>query len=159
MRVWGIGAPHESRRCSRCVSPACLPETGGQMHFHSGHERPRSRSEIRYSRSTLMAVWLVAFATRAHAICSTTICTAYVPPIANACEIKQSYTIDDGCQLNFGSKAVTIQGTSTLQSAVGNDYTIVAGSLTVRGKLLARGGSLVLFTTGNISTLGTQGKL
>jgi hypothetical protein len=106
-----------------------------------------------------VALWLVALATRAHAICSTTICTAYVPPIANACEIKQSYTIDDECQLNFGTKAVTIQGTSTLQSAVGNDYTIMAGSLTVRGKVLARGGSLVLFATGNIDTLGTQGKL
>lgn len=101
--------------------------------------------------------WLHVAASRADAICSTSICVPFVPPITGACQIASSQTIDDGCTLNFGSSAVTVARPAVVATgSTGHSFTMIAATLDIRGIVRARGGTLTLFTTGNLSTSSTS---
>lgn len=87
--------------------------------------------------------------------CDTSICVG-----GSSCSINASVTVRAGCDLNFGTKNVTIATGVTLQDPDdGSGFSIEAASLTVNGILKARGGNLSITTTGAFTTVlsGTNG--
>jgi hypothetical protein len=78
--------------------------------------------------------------------CSTAIC------VGNPCTISGTHAMTNGCDLDFGSKAVTVTGKLMSAAADGGLFSIEAGTLTVYGTLQALGGEIDVFTTGNFST-------
>jgi hypothetical protein len=83
--------------------------------------------------------------------CSTGIC------VGNPCTISGTHFIADGCDLDFGTKTVSITGKLTSAVAEGGTFSIEAASLSIYGTLQALGGDIDVFTTGNFSTLSGSG--
>src|SRR5262245_27957964 len=87
------------------------------------------------------------------------------------CSLKKDYDVGDGCTLDFGTRAVTITGSTDLN--IGRrSVTIKAGSLTIAGGGLINGrgdlpapndvgGFLTIITTGNveIQRTGSAGRI
>ncbi|MBI4516042.1 MAG: hypothetical protein HY699_09540 [Deltaproteobacteria bacterium] len=88
---------------------------------------------------------LAASAGPALAECDTSICSG------DPCTITGTHYIDCLCDLNFGSKTVTIAPSATLR-ADGCCFSIEAANLIVSGTLRARAGCITVTTTGYVTT-------
>ncbi len=99
----------------------------------------------------VLAVTLLIFGVcLAEAACNQGLCAG------SSCTISTDQTIDNGCVLAWGGKAVTITTTSRFETAQYNhNFTIQAGSLDLDGKLEAEGGIITLVVSGSASLDGT----
>ncbi len=93
---------------------------------------------------------LLALAGTAGATCSeNALCPPTPPPPdPNVCVVMGTHTISDGCSLDFGTIGLIVHNNAKVQAADGDDVSITAGSITVRGTAQARGGRLSLKAVG-----------
>src|SRR5262245_49044450 len=99
----------------------------------------KSRYTHLFQQSWLLRPWLlIAVAltgmagSQARAACTTSICVAS-PPSAPTCTIASgSYTINNGCVLNFPSdkEVIVARGATLMTASIGHSYTINAKALT-----------------------------
>src|SRR5690349_13578943 len=121
----------------------------------SVHGLPRSdRRELFHAFGALIAsAWLLFNPSTWAAECPQNAAETEAFCNGNPCTINQNHTLTDGCTLDFGSKTVTIAGGVTLQSELPDqgDITIIAGSLTHRGLMLAPGGVIEIRVSGDFA--------
>jgi cysteine-rich repeat protein len=105
--------------------------------------------------STAVVVPLLAAARVGATECATTICAGAT------CTITGSHVLAPGCDLNFGSKDVTIAAAATFTQPTGVGYSIEAHSLTLQGTLDAQpGGEIDVTLSGDFTTpSGSAGKI
>ncbi len=93
----------------------------------------------------LLAVLWVSGTAHALDACSTSICSG------DPCTIPGTYQFVNPCDLNFGTKTVTVTG--RLASGVaGGSLSIEAGALVVQGEVQALGGNLQIQVSGDLKT-------
>ena len=92
------------------------------------------------------------------------------PSGSDPCVITLAFEVGDGCTLDFGSRAVTVAGSTVISAALGPEHvgviTIKAGSLTVAGVIEApgagttgaqsRAGSIYVIASGDVSVDGSS---
>ncbi len=108
-------------------------------------------------KRVLWRALLVGFLlTTRHALAQALECSAAIC-VGNPCYVSGTHLLPDGCDLDFGTKTVTVTGKLMSALTDGGSFSVEAGSLSVYGTLQALGGEIDVYTTGDFATQSSSG--